>query len=154
MIGGRRPFEVHSFLAAPIGIMLKIYNIGGTLPPVPPVAEPLDGDAGQLREYVRRTLADPGGGVPPWSPQKARKGANIFLSPPSTYRKHKCGVTGMTNKYFLTGQCDLMNVGKKGEYHIDINAPKKYLHSLSKTIYIYHFPTYCMNLGRYILCQK
>ena len=36
--GRRRPFEVkvHSFHAAPRGIMLKIYNIEGTRPPRPP----------------------------------------------------------------------------------------------------------------------
>ena len=38
---GRRPFEFNSFHAAPIGIMLKYKILGGTRPPVPPVAEHL-----------------------------------------------------------------------------------------------------------------
>ena len=42
-LGGRRPFEVDSFHAAPIDIMLQILNIGGTRPPRPPGGGALTG---------------------------------------------------------------------------------------------------------------
>ena len=41
----------------------------------------------------------------------------------------------MTNEYFLPGQV------KQGEYHINTY---KYLHNLSKIIYLYHFPAWYM----------
>ena len=48
--GGRRPFEVDSFHAAPIGIMLKVYHIGGTRPPVPPGGGALDSVGAELKD--------------------------------------------------------------------------------------------------------
>ena len=39
--GGRGPFEVDSFHATPIGIMLNVENIAGDRSPVPPVPPPM-----------------------------------------------------------------------------------------------------------------
>ena len=99
----------------------------------------------QVLEHVQEkikhssALADPvgGGGNPVMDPPKSRKGGQHIFWPPKHLKKtYKCGVTGMTNEYFLTGS------GKKYEHYT--NAPNKYLHNLSKTTYVYHFPTYYM----------
>ena len=84
------------------------------------------------------------GAIPAMASQKLEKGANISFAPKTLKENihnmvtphYKCGVTGMTYEYFVTGQV------KKDEYHI--NTSNKYLHNLNKMIYLYHFPTYYM----------